>query len=146
MTALDRSEGEPGGRDGYWPSDWPAECGGNRRQKASRGRLDAAEGRASVVSRRNDRWNVMFVEREPDQWYLGRTMPYFTSPEPYGWVEHLADHCWIMDCGDIESVRAIHGREPNGRFASPPGGRLSWRRPAPWSGAQRLLRLSLPMH
>ena len=48
-----------------------------------------------------------------------------------------------MDCGDVESVRAIHGTEPNGRFADPPGSRLSWRRPAPWRGAQRLLRVSL---
>ena len=89
MTALDRFEGHPGGREGYWASAWPAECGGNRRQKASTGRLDAGRGSASVVSRRNRRWNVMFVEREPDQWYLGGTMPAFSGPEPYGWVERL---------------------------------------------------------
>ena len=46
--------------------------------------------------------------------------------------------CWVMDCGDIESVRRIHTTEPNGRFAEPPGAALSWRRPAPWPGAQRL--------
>ena len=331
MTGLDRLEGRPGARDGYWPSAWPAECGGNRRQKAAVGRLDAAAGTASVASRRNGRWNVMFVEREPDQWYLGGTMPAFSGPEPFGWVERLdlsvggatgesleplasspqlpcgnhvwcgsilahangavysvngsylhkldpddlsvlaerrlpadrshngmlalrdgtivtkdlrlegqggttltrlepeslelvgeplvlpegsmgriaadvvdvggaavelvyvpgtehlwrlfvgepggegtggcgleidpswrpryrADRghyglswdsclsggdCWIMDCGDIESVRAIHTTVPNGRFDEPPGNRLSWRRPAPWPGAQRLLRLSL---
>lgn len=329
MTALDRFDGRPGGREGYWASAWPAECGGNRRQKAATGRLDAARGAASVASRRNSRWNVMFVEREPDQWYLGGTMPAFSGPEPYGWVErldlseggagaetlepvassprlpcgdhvwcgsilahangalysvngsylHKLDHrdlsvlaerqlpadrshngmlalrdgtivtkdlrlegqggttltrlepeslelvgeplvlsegsmgriaadyvevdgvpteliyvpgtehlwrlivtessgsagiglevdrswrpryrvgngrhglswdccisggdCWIMDCGDVESVRAIHGTEPNGRFSEPPGSRLSWRRPAPWSGAQRLIRVSL---
>ena len=330
MTGLDRFEGRPGARDGYWPSAWPAECGGNRRQKAAAGRLDAAAGTASVAARRNGRWNVMFVEREPDQWYLGGTMPAFSGPEPYGWVERLDlstdgagglepvaasprlpcgshvwcgsilahangavysvngsylhkldpddlsvlaerrlpadrshngmlalrdgtivtkdlrlegqggttltrlepdslelageplvlpegsmgriaadvididgstveliyvpgtehlwrlfvggpegsgsaggcgleidaswrpryraahgdqglcwDAClsdgdlWIMDCGDIESVRAIHTAEPNGRFDEPPGNRLSWRRPAPWPGAQRLLRFSL---
>ena len=331
MTGLDRFEPRPGARDGYWPSAWPAECGGNRRQKAASGRLDAASGTASVTGRRNGRWNVMFVEREPDQWYLGGTMPAFSGPEPYGWVERLdlspggasgdalepvasspklpcgshvwcgsilvhangavysvngsylhkldpddltvlaerrlpvdrshngmlalrdgtivtkdlrleaqggttltrlepeslelvgeplvlpegsmgriaADvvdidgstveliyvpgtehlwrlfvgepsgsdgggcgleidaswrpryrsalgkqglswdsclsegYCWIMDCGDIESVRAIHTAEPNGRFDEPPGSALSWRRPAPWSGAQRLLRFSL---
>ena len=332
MTGLDRFEGRPGARDGYWPSAWPAECGGNRRQKAAMGRLDAAAGTASVASRRNGRWNVMFVERERDQWYLGGTMPAFSGPEPYGWVERLdlsaggadaealepvarsqrlpcgghvwcgsilahangavysvngsylhrldpddlsvlaerrlpedrshngmlalrdgtivtkdlrledqggttltrlepeslelvgeplvlaegsmgriaadvididgtatelvyvpgtehlwrlvvgepgrsdgtggcglaidpswrpryraphgdqglawdccisAGDCWIMDCGDIESVRAIHTAEPNGRFDEPPGTRLSWRRPAPWPGAQRLLRFSL---
>ena len=335
MTALDRLEGRPGGRDGYWSSAWPVECGGNRRQKAATGRLDAALKTASVTTRRNGRWNVMFVEREPNQWYLGGTMPAFSGPEPYGWVERLdlseggagaktlepevrsprlpcgshvwcgsilahangavysvngsylhkldaidlsvlaerrlpadrshngmlalrdgtivtkdlrlegqggttltrlepdslelvgeplvlpegsmgriaADlitidgaptevvyvpgtehiwrlivsqfrgptsagsgmgcgleidaswwpryrekndryglawdccisggHCWIMDCGDVGSVRAIHRTEPNGRFAEPPGARLSWRQPAPWSGAQRLLRVSL---
>ena len=89
MTSLDRSEGRPGGRDGYWPSDWPAECGGNRRQKAALGRLDAADRSPSVVTRRNGRWNVMFVERDPGQWYLGGTMPAFSGPEPYGWVERL---------------------------------------------------------
>ena len=331
MTGLDRFGGRPGARDGYWPSAWPAECGGNRRQKAATGRLDAAAGTASVAGRRNGRWNVMFVEREPDQWYLGGTMPAFSGPPPYGWVERLdlsvsgaepetlepvatsprlpcgnhvwcgsilvhangavysvngsymhkldpddlsvlaerrlpadrshngmlalrdgsivtkdlrlegqggttltrlepgslelageplvlpegsmgriaADvvdidgsmvelvyvpgtehlwrlfvgepggsggggcgleidaswrpryraargewglswdsclsggYCWIMDCGDIESVRAIHTTEPNGRFDDPPGNALSWRRPAPWPGAQRLLRFSL---
>ena len=55
-----------------------------------------------------------------------------------------AGDCWIMDCGDIESVRAIHRTEPNGRFDEPPGSRLSWRRPVPWSGAQRLLRSASP--
>ena len=335
MTALDRSEGRPGGRDGYWPSAWPAECGGNRRQKAAAGRLDAGDRCASVVTRRNGRWNVMFVEREPGHWYLGGTMPAFSGPAPYGWVERLdlgddgaslegldpvassprlpcGDHvwcgsilahangavysvngsylhkldshdlsvtaerrlpvdrshngmlalrdgtivtkdlrlegqggttltrlcpdslelvgeplvlpegsmgriaadlvdvggvpteliyvpgtvhvwrlvvagadgsdsngwgagcgleiddgwrpryrssgdrfglawdccisggdCWIMDCGDVESVRAIHGVEPNGRFDTSPGRSLSWRRAAPWPGAQRLLRMSL---
>ncbi|MYH92679.1 MAG: hypothetical protein F4126_03095, partial [Acidimicrobiaceae bacterium] len=89
MTGLDRFEGRPGARDGYWPSAWPAECGGNRRQKAATGRLDAGAGTSSVASKRNGRWNVMFVEREPDQWYLGGTMPAFSGPEPYGWVERL---------------------------------------------------------
>ena len=26
--------------------------------------------------------------------------------------------CWVMDCGDIGSVRAIHTTEPNGRFVT----------------------------
>jgi len=48
-----------------------------------------------------------------------------------------------MDCGDIESVRAIHSVEPNGRFPDSPAVQLSWQRPAPWEGALRLLRVSL---
>ena len=48
---------------------------------------------------------------------------------------------WLMDNGDIDSVRAIYGVHPNGRLTG--DDRLSWRRPAPWSGRQRLLRISL---
>lgn len=306
MTQLDRSGRHPG----YWPSAWPVECGGNRRQKARSGRLDAASGRARVVFRNNGRWNVMVIEREPGQWYAAGTTPAFNGPAPEGWVERIDpetlearacadglpcgehvwcgavlahangslysvngsflhrlspdcdvmaetrlpvdrshngllalsdgslitkdlrlegqgattvsrldaetlelmeaplvlpegsmgriaadqtdggdtvyipgtehlfrievgdsmeidthwqpryrerggsyglawDSClsggdaWLMDCGDIESVRAIHGTVPNGRFAAAPGPQLSWRRPAPWPGAQRLLRASL---
>ena len=47
-----------------------------------------------------------------------------------------------MDNGDIDSLRAIYGEHPNGRFEAP-SNRLSWRRPAPWSGRQRLLKVSL---
>lgn len=312
MTLLDRD----GAGSGYWPSAWPVECGGNRRQKASPDRLDARTGTATVTAVRNDRWNVMIVERDPGQWYLGGTMAAFSGPPPFGWVqridpeslqplasspelpcgehvwcgailahangsimsvngsylhrldpddlsiqaerqlpadcshngllalsdgtlitkdlrlvgqggttitrldpdtlelvgeplqlpegsmgriaadevsgedgqtidhvyvpgtEHLwrlvvdgddlsidrwrpryrtandrfglswdaclsAGACWVMDCGDIESVRMIHNTFPNGRFEEPPGRELSWRQPAPWTGAQRLLRCSL---
>ena len=52
------------------------------------------------------------------------------------------DNLWIMDNGDIDSLRAIYSVHPNGRFDAP-SNRLSWRRPAPWSGPQRLLKLSL---
>jgi len=304
MTSLDRSESHPG----YWPSPWPVECGGNRRQKSAPGRLDAAIGSATVISRRTDRWDVMTIRREPGEWYVGGTMPAFVGPPPFGWVERfdpdtldpivrspnlacgehvwcgailahangsilsvngsylhrldagdltiqaerqlvdcshngllalsdgtlitkdlrlegqggttvtrlsaetletigeplqlvegsmgriasdlidgvdhvyvpgtehlwrisvsddalvvddwrpryrspgdqwglcwdacLSDgHCWVMDCGDIESVRHIHTTFPNGRFHFAPA--LSWRQPAPWRGAQRLLRVSL---
>jgi len=303
-TPLDRND--TGG--GYWNSPWPVECGGNRRQKAKGGRLDAADSGAEVTLIRNDRWNVMAVRRDPSEWYLGGTMPAFAGPPPFGWVsrfdpisletlassprlpcgdhvwcgailahadgsiisvngsfvhrldphdlsvlnelelpvdrahngllslsdgtlvtkdlrlegqggttltfvepagleiidtlvlpegsmgriaadahngidsifvpgtEHLWkidvtqgrpevsdwkcryrttrsewglawDSCisdgklWLMDCGDIEGVRAIHTRLPNGRFDEPAGNLLSWQRPAPWKGAQRLLRV-----
>lgn len=306
MTHLDREERHPG----YWPSAWPVECGGNRRQKASPGRLDAAHGTAAVTTSKNDRWNVMVIERDPGEWFVGGTMAAFSGPPPFGWVqridaesldpiatspdlpcgdhvwcgailahangtihsvngsylhcldptdlsiiaeaelpadrahngllslsdgtlitkdlrlegqggttitrldptslevldtmvlpegsmgriaadrtatgdhlyvpgtEHLwrlditadamtidewqpryrntNDHwglawdscisdgaAWVMDCGDIESVRMIHHVEPNGRYPEPPGRAMSWRRDAPWPGAQRLLRVPL---
>lgn len=50
---------------------------------------------------------------------------------------------WVMDCGDITSVRMIHTTEPNGRWDSPPGRALSWRQPAPWRGPQRLIEADL---
>ena len=49
---------------------------------------------------------------------------------------------WLMDNGDIDSLRAIYGEHPNGRFKVP-SGLLSWRRRTPWSGPQRLLKVSL---
>jgi len=307
--SLDRDTQHPG----YWPSAWPVECGGNRRQKASPGRLDAASGTAQTLTSRNGRWNVMAIQRDPGQWYVGGTMAAFSGPPPFGWVQRIdpetlaplaaspelpcGDHvwcgailahangaimsvngsylhkldpddlsiqaeralpadcshngllaladgslitkdlrlegqggttitrldpdtldligrplmlpegsmgriaadlsrngtehvyvpgtehlwrltvdgddltidddwrpryrqahdrwglswdacisdgaCWVMDCGDIESVRRIHTRFPNGRFDSPPGRDLSWRLPAPWDGPQRLLRIDL---
>lgn len=87
MTLLDRQACSPG----YWDSPWPVECGGNRRQKARRGRLDAAGASAEVVVRRSDRWEVMAVRRDPGEWYVGGTMPAFRAdgPRPYGWVQRI---------------------------------------------------------
>ena len=84
MTSIDRNERHPG----YWNSPWPVECGGNRRQKAVNRRLDAgAETRA--ITRVNGRWNVMVVEREPDEWFLQGTMAAFSGPAPFGWIERV---------------------------------------------------------
>ena len=52
------------------------------------------------------------------------------------------NHLWIMDNGDIDSVRAIFESKPNGRFETP-SHRLSWRRKTPWSNPQRLLKVSI---
>ena len=306
MTQQDRINFLPG----YFDSPWPVECGGNRRQKAANGGLDARDGVATVTIQRNDRWNVMAIRRAPGEVYISGTMPAWSGSEPYGWLEQVnpdtlepisvsprlpsgghvwcgaiaahangdvykvngcymhrlsadcgvikekrlpvdqahngllilsdgtiitkdlrlsgqgkstitrlsadsldiigepmvlpegsmgriasdqtsngefiyipgiehvwrirvdgekmvldrkwapqyriedgnqglswdgcisEDHLWIMDNGDIDSLRAIYSVHPNGRFDAP-SNRLSWRRPAPWSGAQRLLKLSL---
>lgn len=99
---LDRQEPHPG----YWPSPWPVECGGNRRQKAARGRLDAS-GEARVRTRHNGRWNVMIVRRDPGAWYLQGTMSAFSGPAPFGWVERIDPHSLAplasspeLPCGD----------------------------------------------
>jgi len=52
------------------------------------------------------------------------------------------NHLWIMDNGDIDSVRAIFESKPNGRFETS-SHRLSWRRKTPWSNPQRLLKVSI---
>ena len=298
---LDRSAPRPG----YRPSKWPVECGGHRRQKAVAGALGAREGRPVVTTRQNGKWNVMFVERDPGEFFLAGTMTAFTGPPPHGWVERIdletlepeavspelpcGDHvwcgavlahesgalfnvngsfvhrldrdctvtgelelpadeahngllalpdgtlitkdlrlegqgrstvtridpdsleivgdplalpegsmgriaaddthvyipgiehlfrvaftegrwevdeewspryrhaggstglawdvnlsgryAWLMDCGDIESVRAIFGQHPNGRFGHLAAKAVTWQHPAPWTGAQRLLRV-----
>ena len=82
---LDRDEKHAG----YWPSAWPVECGGNRRQKSASGRLDARLRTPQVIQRSNGRWNVMVVEREPQELFLQGTMAAFQGPEPFGWVERI---------------------------------------------------------
>ena len=98
MTPTDRTTPHPG----YWPSPWPVECGGNRRQKAGTGRLDAVSGTATVRSRRNHRWNVMIVRRDPGAWYLAGTMAAFTGPPPFGWVDRI----------DAETLESVAASEP----------------------------------
>jgi hypothetical protein len=53
MTPTNRTTPYPGS----WPSPWPVECGGNRRQKTGTGRLDAVSDTATVRSGRNGRWS-----------------------------------------------------------------------------------------
>ena len=58
------------------------------------------------------------------------------------WDGCISDGClWLMDNGDIDSVRQIYGVHPNGRVKE--NTHLSWRSPAPWTGKQRLLKLDL---
>ena len=84
-TALDRATRLPG----YYPSSWPVECGGNRRQKASAGGLQARGATPDVTTSINGRWNVMMIRRGDDELYLGGTMPAFTGPPPFGWLQRL---------------------------------------------------------
>ena len=80
---IDREKFQPG----YFKSTWPVECGGNRRQKSSKGRLNAENAVAKVQTVSSDKWNVMVIKRGAGEFYLGGTMPYFFGPEPYGWVQ-----------------------------------------------------------
>lgn len=109
-TGSDREAPLPG----YFPSGWPVECGGNRRQKAAPGGLYAGDAEPNVTTRVNERWNVMVVRRAKDELYLGGTMPAWEGPPPFGWVERIdpvslqpihesprlpcGDHVW---CGAI---------------------------------------------
>ena len=59
MTDQDRAGPLPG----YYPSPWPVECGGNRRQKAVAGGLNARGNKARAICRYDDRWHVMAIRR-----------------------------------------------------------------------------------
>ncbi len=74
---------------GYYNSPWPVECGGNRRQKAAEGGLQARNGRSRVITRIDDRWHVMVIRRGPEEIYLGGTMPSWSGPDPFGWLQRL---------------------------------------------------------
>ena len=53
-----------------------------------------------------------------------------------------AGYIWLMDNGDIWTVRSIFSQDPNGRFVEDVPS-LDWRDPAPWIGQQRLIRISI---
>src|SRR5690606_5849948 len=84
---------------GYWPSAWPAECGGPRRQKLARSPgLDLQPGeRLRVITRRvPGLWPVMFVQRAPGELYLqGGTA--IGSRRSFGWV-------WRVDPETLETL------------------------------------------
>ena len=87
-------------------------------------------------------WKIDVVKGQPEisDWrcrYRSRE-----SDSGLAWDSCISDgHLWLMDCGDIEGVRAIHHRLPNGRFDEAAGNLLSWQRAAPWGSPQRLLRI-----
>jgi hypothetical protein len=86
VTALDTLDRLAG----YYPSLFPAECGGPRRQKAPHGRgLGILGGEwLDVTLRDTDRWNVMFLWRDPGELYLHSTSP-VAAPHPIGLVERV---------------------------------------------------------
>ena len=92
---------------GYSASFWLVECGGNRRQKAASGKLDAQNGVAKVTTSHNGRWNVMMIWRAPGELFLGGTMSAFTGPPPFGWLQRLDPQTLAVEaesvnlpCGD----------------------------------------------
>ncbi len=84
-TELDRKVAP----SGYFPSRWPVECGGNRRQKSVSGGIFAKKGSPRVTTIRNGRWNVMTIHRAEREIYLGGTMPAFSGPPPFGWLQKI---------------------------------------------------------
>lgn len=89
MTARDHLFPPPG----YYPSVWPGECGGPRRQKVTRApglRLQPGEALAARTRRLDDdRWPVMFVLRDPGELYLQGGSRAGQNRTSYGWVEQL---------------------------------------------------------
>ena len=86
MTELDTIDRVPG----YYPSRFPAECGGPRRQKAPHtvGLGIQPDETLSVTLRDTGRWNVMFLWRDDDELYLYSTSPVGDS-DPYGLIERV---------------------------------------------------------
>ena len=125
MTNSDRKEKLPG----YFDSAWPVECGGNRRQKAAIGKLSSRNSKTEMISTVSDKWNVMVIQREKNEFFLGGTMPYFNGPKPYGWVQKInpdtlevlnespqlpcGDHVW---CGAIAAHKNGSIIKVNGSF------------------------------
>ncbi len=120
-----------------------------RLPEGSMGRIAAevtAEGTETVyVPGTEHLWRLVV---DGDRWIVDRDWQprYRAADDRFGlsWDACLSGgSCWILDCGDVWSVRRIHQTEPNGRFEEPPGAKLSWRLDAPWDGPQRLHRISL---
>ena len=114
MTNSDRKEKLPG----YFDSAWPVECGGNRRQKAATGKLLSKNSKTEMISTVSDKWNVMVIQRDKNEFFLGGTMPYFIVPKPYGWIQKInSDSLEVLNespqlpCGDHVWCGAIAAHE-----------------------------------
>ena len=110
-------------------SSWPVECGGNTRSKLVSGQLNVVGRTPRVIHKNNARWNVMFVHRSPGELYLSGTLPAFSGPAPYGWVQKIdplnmevlenspklacGDHVW---CGSIAAHQNGALYNVNGRY------------------------------
>ena len=108
---------------GYFDSTWPVECGGNRRQKSALGRLSAKNSKTEVITKSSDKWNVMVIQREEDEFFLGGTMPYFNGPKPYGWVQkinpetfkiNITNYVVAEDCGKVINPMIVDGQVQGG--------------------------------
>ncbi len=81
---------------GYYPSAWPAECGGPRRQKVTRAPGLAIGANEKLVAQTREldgnRWPVMFVQRAPGELYLQGGSRFGETKDSHGWVEQLEPH------------------------------------------------------
>ena len=88
MTELDRSGPIPG----YYPSAWPCECCGPRRQKSVSGpglNLQPDEKLQATTRTMDGRWPVMFVQRDGGELYLQGGAQPFQADESFGWLEKV---------------------------------------------------------
>jgi hypothetical protein len=115
---------------GYWPSPWPGECGGPRRQKVSAAPgLDLRPGEQLVSTVRHTgegRWPVMFVRRDEGELFLQGS--HHTAPAS-GWLERVdpvtlepiaaspmlssGEHSW---CGAVAAHENGYLYMVNGRY------------------------------
>ncbi len=113
----------------------------------SMGRIAAQkkDGRECIYVPGNERIYRILIHPESFELdeYWQPTYRELTDTQGMAWDACISDdHLWLMDNGDIETVRAIFNQHPNGRFVEPVPS-LDWRDPAPWSGQQHLIRISL---
>lgn len=78
---------------GYYPSAWPAECAGPRRQKVTRAPGLALKPGETLTARSRAMepglWPVMFVQRDPGELYLQGGTQFGQTTDSHGWVEQL---------------------------------------------------------
>ena len=92
---------------GYFPSAWPAECGGPRRQKVTRAKglaLSAGE-RLKATTRilGDELWPVMFVHRNHGELYLQGGTRIGQRRASFGWVKQLDPIFTGNHTGDTEA-------------------------------------------
>lgn len=97
---------------GYWPSSWPAEDGGPRRQQSCRGAFDGLVSGQAQVTSRDAHGATMAIRRLPGELFLHGHSVGGESGEQTAWVERVDPH----------SLETLERREGLGGGPAWPGG------------------------